>query len=177
MIKSPTIKVLVANEYLTGNKQKGFSEAYMMGLDCRNSSHIRFTVYLDTGAVFSGLPIEAIYCDKFNKVKKGKKFNNQELQPYTCLDGSVSWVIYELIKNADVKILGLGDANYLFTINYQGDGISEDPEQYKTHNIVVLANGQLAAVPNNFMIASDNWFSTDKKLKYTRIKKHYFAGG
>ena len=74
-------------------------------------------------------------------------------------------------------IKDLGPANYLFTINYQGDGIAEDPEQYKTHNIVVLNNGQLAAVPNNIMKAKDNWFSTDKKMKYARIKKHYFAGG
>ena len=55
MIKSPTIKVLVENSYLTNNKQKGFSEAYLMGLDCRTSAHIRFTVYLDTGAVLSYL--------------------------------------------------------------------------------------------------------------------------
>jgi hypothetical protein len=177
LIKSPQIKVLVANEYLTAGVQSGFSEAYMMGLDCRNSSYIRFTVYLESGAVFSNLPIEAIYCDKFDdEVKKGK-FKTEQLQPYSCLDGTVSWLIYDLIKNAEVKVLNLGLANYLFTINYQGDGISEDPEQYKTHNIVALSNGQLAAVPNNFMIVKDNWFSTGKTLKYSRVKKHYFAGG
>jgi len=177
LIKSPQIKILVHNSYLTNNKEEGFSEAYMIGLDCRDGSHIRFTVYLSSGAIFSGLPIEAIYCDKFNEVNKKGKLTNQHLQPYSCLEGVVSCLVYDLIRNCAVLIKNLGEANYLFTINYQGFGLSDDPEQHKTHNIVVLKNGQLAAIPNNYMLVKDNWFSTGKTLKYSRVKKHYFAGG
>lgn len=178
MIETPRIKVLVKNTYL-GLKDDGLTQAYLMAVDCRMSSYIRFTVYLETGALWSSLPIEAIYCDKFGEVDLTKESSTEDLQPYSCLEGPISIVEYTLVKNASVDTKTLGAGNYLFTINYEGVGISEDPEQYKSHNIVCLESGQLCALPNNYIRFKDNWFAqhNNEKLEYKRSKTYYFPGG
>lgn len=178
MINTPSIKVIVLNEYLTDFKEKGQTEGYLLAVDCRPGSIIKFTVYLQSGAIWSGLPIEALFCDKFSKITFKKIKKTKELQPFSCTEGPISIVSYPLIKNANLNTK-LGPANYLFTINYEGEGLSEDPEQYKTHNIVVLKSGQLSALPNNFISVLDNWFSEEKydTSKYKRTRKFFFPGG
>lgn len=178
MTPLPAIKIHVDTLYLTQRKQKGFTEAYLMGVDARMSDALKFTVYLESGAVWSGLPIEALYCDRFGAIAPCH-WSNEILQPYSCLDGPVSVIRYKLLKNAKLIIKDLGAARYLFTINYQGGGLADDPEQFKTHNVIVLDEfGVLAAVPNNYMKVADNWFGANIDTRnYRRNNKHYFAGG
>ena len=178
MIQAPKVKLLVDNKFL-GLTNSGLTQAYLLALDCRMSSFIRFTVYLESGAVWSGLPIEALYCDRFNSVQMDDKLTTDVLQPFSCLEGPTSIVEYEILKNASVMSRGLGSGNYLFTINYQGNGLAEDPEQYKTHNIIVLESGRLAALPNNYLRFKDNWFSyqANQPVEYKRMPDFYFPGG
>lgn len=179
MINIPSIKVFVLNEYLTDFKKQGTTEAYLLAVDCRPGSIIRFTVYLESGAIWSGLPVEAIFCDRFSQIDISKKQTTPHLQPFSCLEGSLSVISYSLLKHAELQTR-IGPGHYLFTINYEGDGLSEDPEQHKTHNIIVLESGQLCALPNNFIQVVDNWFSksnTDDLTHYKRAKKFFFPGG
>lgn len=178
MINTPAIKVLVLDEYLTDFKKSGQTEGYLLAADCRPNSVIKFTVYLESGAVWSGLPIEAIFCDRFQEINQKEFKKTEELQPFSCLEGPVSLLSYSLLKHANLKTR-LGPANYLFTINYEGEGLSEDPEQHKTHNIVVLGSGQLAALPNNFISVSDNWLADARHdlSQYKRTRKFFFPGG
>ncbi|NDD53498.1 hypothetical protein EBZ39_06430 [bacterium] len=179
MISLPSIKVVVLNEHLTDFQKPGTTEAYLLAADCRPGSIIKFTVYLSGGAVWSGLPIEAIFCDRFSCVDISKKTTTDVLQPFSCLEGPVSILTYDLIKHSKVQTK-IGPGHYLFTINYEGCGLSEDPEQHKTHNIIILSTGQLCALPNNFIKIVDNWFSdnSDNDLThYKRTKKFFFPGG
>jgi len=179
MINLPAIKVFVDKEYLTNSLEGGMVEAYLLAADCRKASFIRFTVYLSSGSIWSGLPINAIWCDRFDDFDLTSKIESTEpLQPYSCLEGPASVITYDLLKNASLEC-ELGEANYLFTLNYEGDGLAEDPEQYKTHNVVVLKSGQLAALPNNHLRFKDNWFSNSKEdtSNYKRSKRHWFPGG
>lgn len=175
----PSIKVLVDKTFITDSKESGLIEAYLVAVDCRKGSVIRFTVYLSSGALWSGLPISAIWCDRYAQVDVSSRIINTEiLQPYSCLEGPISIISFDLLKNGNIESQ-LGSANYLFTINYEGDGLAEDPEQYKTHNVVVLKNGQLAALPNNYIRFLDNWFANDdeKTDNYRRSRIHHFPGG
>lgn len=183
MINTPSIKVKVNNYYLTDGTDLGkFTEGYLMAVDCRPFQAIKFTVYLESGAIWSGLPIEAIYCDNFKEISLSsappQHLTTDVLQPFSCLEGPYDTIEYNLIKNAKLNTK-LGNAHYLFTINYEGSGLASDPEQYKTHNIVVLESGQLAALPNNMIKVVDNWFSDDTidTSNYKRSSKHYFPGG
>ncbi len=177
MLSLPAIKVSIAKGYLTANAEHGFVNAYLMAVDARPSQHLRFTVYLESGAIWSGLPIEAIYCDRFGLITPDN-LTTETLQPFSCLEGPVSIISYPLIKHAHLETR-LGKARYLFTINYEGEGLSEDPEQAKSHNIVVLQNGRLAALPNNYMRVVDNWFSEadQSTSNYKRTNRFFFPGG
>lgn len=177
MINLPAIKIIVDKRYLTNFKEQAPVQGYLLAADCRPNDIIRFTVFLESGAVWSGLPLEAIYCDKYGINTELAAFTTDILQPFTCLEGPYSFIAYDLIKNAELETK-LGLAYYLFTINYEGQGLAEDPEQYKTHNIIVLENGQLAALPNNYIKVKDAWLSgQDTTEGYSRSNKYYFAGG
>lgn len=181
MIETPQIMVYVPSQYLGYKDQNQLKKAYLMAVDSRTSMALSFTVYLETGAIWSGLPIEAIRMDKYNKINLKVQFSNDLLQPFSCLSDDASIIEYSLLKNAKVSCKGLGPGHYLFTISYRNKGLAEDPEQNKTHNIICLDNGQLAALPNNNLIVKDNWFSDEnqkEELKnYKRNSKHYFPGG
>ncbi len=180
MKPTPTIKLLVNKFYIT-NIELGFEEAYLMAVDARANQALRFTVYLKSGAIWSGLPIEALMCSRYGPVEKDPNcyLETASLQPFSCLEGPVEIITYELLKDADLEVENIGPANYLFTINYTGAGLAEDPEQHKTHNIVVLDNGQLGAFPNNMIKVVDNWFSdaTIETKNYRRVSKTFFPGG
>ncbi len=173
------IKIAVISHYLNGGKTSSVSntiEAYLIGVKAVTNRALQFTVYTENGAVWSGLPIEALVCNKFNTFKQGG-WRNEALQPFSCLEGPIQVYVHPLVENQNLKIKILGKANYLFTIDYAGRGLSEDPEQFKTHNICVLENGQLCAVPNNYCEFEDNWFKSSPPKNYKRNSKTYFAGG
>lgn len=178
MINTPATKVFVRKKYLTQVETEDLVEAYLMAVDCRPSDRIRFTVLLSSGGVWSGLPIEALLCDRFGArfTTTPEIYPTETLQPYTCLEGPYNIVEYSLLKNAKLDFGAKG--NYLFTINYEGAGLAEDPEQYKTHNIIVGELGHLYAFPNNYFRVINNWFGSDvEEIKeYRRDSKFYFAG-
>ncbi len=180
MINLPAIKVEIRKSYLTQQESNKWVSAYLLAVDARKFDRLRFTVFLESGAIWSGLPIEAIACDRYGAdLTNFEHIDNERLQPYTNLEGPVTVCSYELMKNANLIIKDFGPANYLFTINYEGLGIAEDPEQYKTHNICVLETGHLCAVPNNYIRVIEPWFTDVEKSvdNYRRDKKFYFAGG
>lgn len=188
MVNLPTIKILVKRSYLTQDPadEYVFTEAYLVAVAANAGDALYFTVYTIDGAIFSDLPIEAIMCDRFdiNDEIDSSAYDNEELQPFTCLEGPVSVISYDLMKNARlVARVGRDQvpARYLFTLYYHGEGLAEDPEQSKTHNVVVLENGQLAALPNNKCLFIDNWFASNeggaKWPPYRRRTKFYRAGG
>lgn len=188
MINLPPIKIRIKRSYLTQDSSDLYilTEAYLMAVSALSGQPLLFTAYTEDGAVYTGLPVEALYCDRFevNEEIDICAYKNEELQPFTCLEGPPVYIAYDLLKNA--KLIAKIDqdkvpARYLFTITYTGEGLAEDPEQSKTHNLVVLENGQLAALPNNMCLFVDNWFVSNdngtKWPKYKRRSNFYRAGG
>lgn len=181
----PTIKVQVNRNYL--NKELyGWESAYLVAAHCRNGRPILFTVHLESGALYSGLPIEAVMCDRY---EGNESFSydptlmiTETLQPFSCLEGPVQAITYEHLKGCAGQFK-IGDTtmpgHYLFTIDYAGSGLAEDPEQYKTHNIIQLDNYHLAALPNNHCLFQDNFFTVNDKgwPRYARNTKYWTAGG
>lgn len=181
MLPLPALKSFVPKEYLTDGQEVGWVEAYLMAIDARNGQALRFTVLLESGGIWSGLPIEAIYVPyngDFSEVEKQKGHSTEVLQPFSCLEGPVSFIAYQILKDAEVET-PLGPGQYLFTINYEGLGLAEDPEQYKTHNVITLySSGQLCAMPNNMIKVKNNWFTNESDTSdYRRTSMRFFAGG
>lgn len=182
MIKLNPLKVFIKSKYLSFDmSDQEFTEAYLMAVQATANEALLFTVYTEHGAIFSGLPLEALLLF-IPEIGDIYEYTNEELQPYTCLEGVDGAITYDLLKNASLTAKVAGEkvnASYLFTISYSGEGLAQDPEQYKTHNIVALYNGQLAALPNNHCLFKDNWFAgvPTNWPKYNRRTIRYKSGG
>lgn len=175
----PAINVKVCKSYLTDGQESGLEEAYLLAVKSIPGRPLLFTVYLDTGAVWSGLPITALYCDRFDKINyNAPPLLIEEAQPFSCLEGDINVVTYNLLKNSQAylgkdKIQG----NYLFTIDYLGEGLAEDPSQHKTHNVFVIDTGQLVAYSNNMILWQDGFFAykNDEFPKYKRTNNYWIG--
>lgn len=176
----PTIRIQVKNSFLMPDA-KGYQRGYLVAVTNVPSRPLLFTVHLDSGALYSRLPIDALVCDRFNpNLLPLFPFSLTELQPYSCLEGSIQVISYNFLKDSDAvaRIAGKDvKGRYLFTVDVLGEGLSEDPEQFKTFNIINLENNQLAALPNN-MVYFPNGFSADDKgwPKDIRRNKIYHEG-
>lgn len=182
MTKLNPLKILIKQNYLQKDSENhSFVEAYLMAVDLRPNKAMLFTVYTEHGAIYSGLPLEALLFF-IPEIDDPYTYSNEDLQPYSCLEGPCQVIEYDLLKNAELTAkIGEEKVNalYLFTISYHGEGLASDPEQNKTHNIVALYNGQLAAIPNNHCLFRDNWFAGVPAAwpKYNRQQITYKSGG
>lgn len=184
-INLPKLKVQVKSSFVTSNKKEWWLiEGYLVAARCNYGEPILFTIHLQNGALFSGLPIEALSIDSC-PVQLIDELTTAELQPWSCLESPVQVIQYDYFKNAEVtinspKIQEVGE--YLFSIDYHGEGLARDPEQHKTHNIIrINSSGRLCAMPNNYLIFKDEFFYDDKLSNQRRLLKRntvrYKAGG
>lgn len=175
----PSINVKVCKTYLTDGAESGLEDAYLLAVKSIPGRPLLFTVYLDTGATWSGLPITAIYCDRFNPINyDAPPLEIEEAQPFSCLEGDINVITYDLLKNAKASIgKEKHQGNYLFTIDYLGEGLTEEPSQHKTHNVFVLDTGQLVAYPNNMILWQDGFFAYNPKEapNYKRTNNYWLG--
>lgn len=140
-------------------------EAYLVAVTAQAGRPLLFTVLLENGALFSGLPISALFCEKYGAEVSttSQCLSVVEAQPWSCLEGPAQIVEYELLLDAQVWVrtprLENRNCFYLFTIDYHGEGLAQDPEQSKSHNILVTDHGQLLAMPNNYCLFRNEWFT------------------
>ncbi len=187
MINLPAIKISVPTKRLTQNPEKwGSTQGYLVAVKSEPSNPLKFTVYLESGALWSGLTIDDIYCGRYKfEVENTRYYQIDELQPYSCLSKDISLIEYEFMKNMHGKFkIGCDSVEgiYLFTLDTYGMGtLADDPEQYKTFNVVQLENNQIAALPNNYCSWHDEFMFDEEKAKdrakYRRNANYPLAGG
>lgn len=165
------IKVQVKRSFLYQSREKGFEDGYLIAVKSQNNRPLMFTVHLESGALFSNIPINQIYCNRFRKNNE-KSYCLDSLQPYSCLTGDINVIKYNHLKDCKVHIKTLGTGYYLFTIDYLGEGLSEDPEQIKSHNIIALMDGALCALPNNHCLFIDRFFTNNKSATFPVYKRN-----
>jgi hypothetical protein len=184
----PALRLGVLGRYL-GVKTLGVGTVtlemcYLVAVTAEPSGPLWFTVHLESGALWQRLPIEALRATSnlypVVIAWAADAHKTDELQPYSCLEGDIAVIEYKHLRNYDV-IASVGGAeykgSYLFTVDVLGSGLANDPVQHKTHNIVVLENGQLAALPNNRVRFIDKYFTDSVQPRYSRVDRKYSAGG
>ena len=183
-VNIPALKVFVRDSLLTANPEnKKLTEGYLIAVTSIPYRPLLFTVHLITGAVFSRVPLSALVCKKYNpNMEDPPEMPLEVCQPYVCLEGDIQHISYEYLKDYEV-ICKLGDkqeyhGRYLFTVDYQSQqGLADDPEQFKTHNIIALDSGQIAALPNNMCLFKDGFFAQGNEWpKEYRRQKIYQYG-
>ena len=174
-INVPTIHVAVKIEYITNFSEYGIIEGYLVAARCRPSEPLLFSVHLANGALYSGLPINAISHIEQAQQHSKEETSVEEAQPWSCLDGPASAVELSYLRNYDVQINAPGlksGGRYLFTIDYAGTGLASDPQQYKMHHIIAQDEGCLVAMPNNYLLFKDKHFTGGENLSTASLRRN-----
>ena len=190
IVNLPPKEVWVRKEYLTDHSE-GHGQ-FVKGLWCTLKS-IRgraFTVetYLpEYNALYDKLPLSAFVTSP--KIPE-PDLPLHELQFWDCFSPFITIIRKDLlsctivsVRTKEYKVL---QGEYLFTVDsYHGDrhaidtGFSEIPAEHKSFNFVELANGQIAAYPNNRLLFTDNSLSheTAKTPFFKACTKVYSVEG
>jgi hypothetical protein len=190
VVNLPPRKVWVRNEYLY-DLRKGHGQytlGYWVSLKSIWGRSFYFETYLpEYGAVYDKLPISAFIdwdpdsplgpdpddfiCDDFTL---------SDLQYWDAFDYDVEIIPKDFLRYKKVTVRHRSGkttegCRYLFTIdNCHKDndridlGYSEYPQEHKSHNCIVLPNGQIGLYPNNRC----QWY--DESLTPSEVKKPDF---
>lgn len=171
LINLPTFPVLVQNEALTLGAHTGFTAGYLVAARCIKSRPLLLSVHLENGALYAGLPVNAIYGLESAKTRQ---LEVHEAQPWSCLESPANAITLTHLKNYDVQVHSpayTGTGRYLFTIDYSGEGLAQDPEQHKSHNIIATEDGPLVAMPNNYCVFADLYSTTEHTLPTSALRR------
>lgn len=180
LINLPVKKALVSSEYVTDYSVYGKKiPCYVIAARIIKSRPILFTAHLENGAVYSGLPVNAFSSPE---VADGKTYLLEQSQPWSCLEAPSNALIIEHLKDYEVKVIapeivkendGMAESGtYLYTIDYSGEGLAQDPEQYKCHHVIALDKANWVAMPNNYCVFQDRYFTEkDAEVSLKEMKR------
>lgn len=143
----------------TRNLQDGYGDYYpciMHGLRIVGGRSIGIQCTLThryAGAGFLA-PIEA-FCWRVpdHSRKRGERVDMTYIQPWDCF--SSTFGVHEFGFHRRMKCLVLPDrkpARYRFSLDFEGNALSELDEQHKHLHIVDMDDGQVGAFPNNRLL-------------------------
>lgn len=170
----PRFKCQVEAHFLSNGTEKGYVDAYCFAVTLIEARPIMFTVHTVHGAIYSRLPIWALRQNITTKTEK--KTFYKSLDQWGAISSTAQVIKHAYLKDYSVKAMPLDMmGTYWFTIDYFGEDFSQDPEQSKTSNIIMLDNGQICAMPNNMCLFQDRHFTDNEKprFKYKRSLKYH----
>lgn len=142
----PPLPVFVHQFYLgTGNAPEAGT---LISVRAQQNQALQFSVLLESGALYTGLPISAI--------SRKKDFTPLDLsvaQAYDNISSNVEVITLETIRYAKCTYLPFGDkqainAYYLFTIDFVETGLARDPVNWKQfHVLEEVETGRLVTYP------------------------------
>lgn len=166
IVNLPAIKVWVRKEYLR-DLQDGYGE-FVEGVWVSAKSIPGRAFYFETylpeyGAMYDKLPISAFVS---TPKTPNPDLNLPNLQFWNCMDYGVRCMVKQHISTMDFEVFTRNyerlKGQYLFTLdNFHADvdiidtNVSEIPEEHKSHNCILLENGQFCLYPNNRMRVYD----------------------
>ena len=162
----PATKVWVRKEYLRDLKDGHgeFVEGVWVSAKSIPGRAFYFETYLpEYAAMFDKLPISAFVS---SPETPEVDMDLPNLQFWNCMDYGVRAIVKQHISTMDFEVYtrnyGFLKGKYLFTLdNYHVDpdvidtNVSEVPDEHKSHNCIMLENGQFCLYPNNRMRVFD----------------------
>ena len=132
------------------------------------------------GAMWARMPIEALVADIPLK-KWPKPMQDHLCQPWDCESREHSLTIMDRVSSSPwiCKIDGeFHTGKYLFTVDYTGNDIADDPAQHKQSHVLELLDagkwtGNIVALPNNRVrVSHPAWFETGEGAPDFRPSQH-----
>lgn len=160
--------VNVDNSFLGPNMPQGVTPGIWHSIYTREYQTLMCHILLESGAHWSGLPIQAI------STKQDFSWNRSELMPWASM-GEEAETFYAkylegLVCNVHSPFISRG--RHTGVIIDWSDGYSRYPSEHKPLNMIELENGQFSLLPNNFLTFVDNHFTRDEaKINFRYYKR------
>lgn len=186
LVNIPSKKVWVRKEYLRDlqDGHEEFVEGVWVSAKSIPGRAFYFETYLpEYGALYDKLPISA-FVSSPKTPKPDLDLSN--LQFWNCMDYGVRCIVKQHISTMDFEVYSRNYGNlhgeYLFTLdNFHPDpdtidsNVSENPQEHKSHNCIMLENGQFCLYPNNRMRVYDLSITPEKpKTPDFKVSTHFF---
>lgn len=176
----PPIQVFVWNKFLHDNDSnyEGKTECHLMAVRARQNQALQFSVLLETGALFTGLPVNAI---TFRPDCVNPILTLQDSQMWDCISDDIEVFCIESLRYAECKVLGdqlAVSGIYLFTVDFVGEGYSRHPTHWKQLHAVQTLSGDLLLYPQYRIIFLDKALCSENPdiQKYKANTKQWIVG-
>ncbi len=148
--------IKVNNSYLGPNMPKGTTNAIWHAVYGREYQVLLCHVLLETGAHWSGLPLQAI------STTNDFSITHEMLMPWKCMGERMDVVLFDYLNGLKVTTKA-GKGRHTGVIIDWKDGYSKYPQEHKPLNLVALSSGQFSLSPNNYCLFEDSHFTSEEK--------------
>lgn len=176
----PPIEVFIWNRFLHDNDSsyEGKTEGHLVAVRARQNQALQFSVLLETGALFTGLPANAI---TFRSDCVNPILTLQDSQMWDCVSDDIEVFCIENLRYAPCEVIGnqiAASGMYLFTIDFVGEGYSRHPTHWKQLHAVQTLGGDLLLYPQYRIMFLDKALCSknDSLPKYKANTKQWIVG-
>jgi hypothetical protein len=176
----PPIRVHVWSRFLFNDdcNFSGKTAGHLVSVRARQNQALQFSVLLDNGALFTGLPAHAI---TFREDECNWLINLQDAQMWDCVSDSIEVFVMETLRYAECEVkpdmIPAKSGKYLFTIDFVGEGFSRHPTHWKQLHAIQTNDGYLMLYPQYRIRFLDKaLFEQDELPKYRANEKHWIVG-
>lgn len=176
----PPIRVYVWDYFLfdCDSSKEGKTGGHLVCVRARSNQALQFTVLLDNGALFTGLPAHAI---TFREDVINGKLQLPDAQMWDCVSDDIDVFCMESLRYAECTVrpsmINAKSGTYLFTIDFVGGGYSRHPTHWKQLHAVETTDGYLMLYPQYRIVFSDAALMGDDEIpKYKANTKHWIVG-
>lgn len=160
----PPIQVNVSSKYLFQDQcAQGCENGTLIGVRVQQNQAFQFTVLLESGALFTGIPISAIA-----GIGKQPVLSLHEAQAYDAIGDDIEVIEHQSLRLMNCSVKTYSDPEriingiYLFTIEFRNSGLARHPEQWKQFHVISTELG-LIAYPQYRIIFKDGALCPDHK--------------
>lgn len=164
----PPLEVYVPNTFL-GLNDKNKTKGLLISVRALQSQALQFSVLLETGAFFTGLPANSIlFNDTVNYLH-----DLSEMQMYDNIGSKIEVITLETLRRMPLTLKtncgNIVKGKYLFSIDFIDGGFSRHPEQWKMFHAIESVAGHLYLYPQYRLQFKDEALcpkTNDKMPKY-----------
>jgi hypothetical protein len=161
----PPLKVWIDAQHISDGED--FEQGYAFAIQSYKGRALQFHVLMESGAHFRHIPLHWL-----NHTPNPENLQPlPQLQLWDCFSYKPIVTVFDMLRdyqcNAILKDKTVLNAQYWFSIDWLPDsdtqsGFLLQPDQNKLAHVLLLANGQIAALPTNRIAFKDAFYIGDK---------------
>ncbi len=162
--------VNVHNSFLGPDMPEGVTKGIWHGVFCREYQVLSCHVFLESGAHWSGLPLQAL------STTEDFRYDGNALMPWCGMGEDIEAVYLPFLEGLEARPMidpGNPKGRHTGIIIDWKDGYSRYPAEHKPLNLIALETGQFVLFPNNYVTYKEKHFVNEKAKENM---KHYRRG-